>query len=115
MRSKNCNRFRCAGVYWYRAWRIVRFYSRLCAGFPAALKLGLAGGPLIMALTSGVSAVSASCTGLCRQVPTRAAGAGDRTVPLGSGAEIWWDFVNTLVNGEGLSWIGYGARSPPFR
>ena len=39
-------------------------------GFPAALKLGLAGGPLIMALILGVSAVSASCTGLCRRAPT---------------------------------------------
>lgn len=43
-------------------------------GFPAALKLGLAGGPLIMALILGVSAVSASCTGLCRQVPTSRCG-----------------------------------------
>ncbi|MGU0042871.1 aspartate-alanine antiporter-like transporter [Escherichia coli] len=47
-------------------------YSRLCAGL-LRLKLGLAGGPLIMALI-GRSAVSASCTGLCRQVPTSRCG-----------------------------------------
>lgn len=44
-------------------------------GFPVALKLGLAGGPLIMAV-----------------------------VGLKSGG----DFVDTLVKGEGMSWVGYG-------
>ncbi len=53
MRSKTATGSDAASVYWYRAWRIVRFYSRLCARFPAALKLGLAGGPLIMALILG--------------------------------------------------------------
>ncbi len=44
--------------------------SVVCARFPVALKLGLAGGPLIMALILGVSAASVSCTGLCRRAPT---------------------------------------------
>lgn len=39
----------------------------------------------------------------------RAAGAGDRAVPLGRWSEIWWGFCEYPVNGEGLSWIGYGA------
>ncbi len=53
MRSKTATGSDVAGVYWYRAWRIVRFYSVFVPGFPAALKLGLAGGPLIMALILG--------------------------------------------------------------
>lgn len=77
-------------------------------GFPAALKLGLAGGPLIMALILGVSAVSASCTGLCRRAPTRAARAGDSAVSGGGRAKIGGDFVATLTQGDGLSWIAYG-------
>lgn len=36
-------------------------------GFPVALKLGLAGGPLIMALIWGVLAALVSCIGLCPQ------------------------------------------------
>ncbi|MGC6745880.1 hypothetical protein ACP0HM_22855 [Escherichia coli] len=36
-------------------------------------------------------------------------GAGDRAVPLGRWSEIWWGFCEYPVNGEGLSWIGYGA------
>lgn len=79
-------------------------------GFPAALKLGLAGGPLIMALILGRIG---SIGKLYWFVPPSANLALRElgivlflsVVGLKSGG----DFVNTLVNGEGLSWIGYGA------
>jgi len=79
-------------------------------GFPAALKLGLAGGPLIMALILGRSG---SIGKLYWFMPPSANLALRElgivlflsVVGLKSGG----DFVNTLVNGEGLSWIGYGA------
>ena len=79
-------------------------------GFPAALKLGLAGGPLIMALIlGGIGSIG----NLYWLMPTSANLALRElgivlflsVVGLKSGG----DFVNTLVNGEGLSWIGYGA------
>ena len=79
-------------------------------GFPAALKLGLAGGPLIMALILGLIG---SIGKLYWFMPPSANLALRElgivlflsVVGLKSGG----DFVNTLVNGEGLSWIGYGA------
>lgn len=79
-------------------------------GFPAALKLGLAGGPLIMAL---ILARIGSIGKLYWFMPPSANLALRElgivlflsVVGLKSGG----DFVNTLVNGEGLSWIGYGA------
>ena len=79
-------------------------------GFPAALKLGLAGGPLIMALILGRIG---SIGKLYWFMPPSANLALRElwivlflsVVGLKSGG----DFVNTLVNGEGLSWIGYGA------
>ena len=79
-------------------------------GFPAALKLGLAGGPLIMALILGRIC---SIGNLYWFMPPSANLALRElgivlflsVVGLKSGG----DFVNTLVNGEGLSWIGYGA------
>ncbi|SPX20311.1 putative transport protein YidE [Escherichia coli] len=62
-------------------------------GFPAALKLGLAGGPLIMALILGAYRQyrQAVLVYAAKRQP-RAAGAGDRAVPLGRWSEIWWGF-----------------------
>lgn len=82
-------------------------------GFPAALKLGLAGGPLIMALILGRIGSIGSIGKLYWFMPPSANLALRElgivlflsVVGLKSGG----DFVNTLVNGEGLSWIGYGA------
>ena len=79
-------------------------------GFPAALKLGLAGGPLIMALILGrIGSIGKlywfmppSANLALRELGIVLSLA---VVGLKSGG----DFVNTLVNGEGLSWIGYGA------
>ncbi|HCB7352865.1 TPA: putative transporter [Escherichia coli] len=82
-------------------------------GFPAALKLGLAGGPLIMALILGRIGSIGNIGKLYWFMPPSANLALRElgivlflsVVGLKSGG----DFVNTLVNGEGLSWIGYGA------
>ncbi|HCR6072920.1 TPA: putative transporter [Shigella flexneri] len=82
-------------------------------GLPAALKLGLAGGPLIMALILGRIGSIGSIGKLYWFMPPSANLALRElgivlflsVVGLKSGG----DFVNTLVNGEGLSWIGYGA------
>ena len=79
-------------------------------GFPAALKLGLAGGPLIMALILGRIG---SIGKLYWFMPPSANLALRElgivlflsVVGLNSGG----DFIHTLVDGEGLSWIGYGA------
>ncbi|MFP8764687.1 putative transporter [Klebsiella sp. 1SOBk11mer] len=78
-------------------------------GFPAALKLGLAGGPLIMALILGrIGSIGKlywfmppSANLALRElgiVPFLA------VVGLKSGG----DFVATLTQGDGLSWIAYG-------
>ena len=74
-------------------------------GFPAALKLGLAGGPLIMALILGrIGSIGKLYwfTAPSRQLALRELGIVLflSVVGLKSGG----DFVNTLVNGEGLSW-----------
>ena len=79
-------------------------------GFPAALKLGLAGGPLIMALILGrIGSIGKLywCMPPSANLALRELGIVLflSVVGLKSGG----DFVNTLVNGEGLSWIGYGA------
>ncbi|WP_248798629.1 putative transporter [Escherichia coli] len=79
-------------------------------GFPAALKLGLAGGPLIMALILGrIGSIGKLYWFMppSANLPLRELGIVLflSVVGLKSGG----DFVNTLVNGEGLSWIGYGA------
>lgn len=79
-------------------------------GFPAALKLGLAGGPLIMALILGRIG---SIGKLYWFMPP---GANLALRELGIvlflsvvGLKSGGDFIHTLVDGEGLSWIGYGA------
>lgn len=78
-------------------------------GFPVALKLGLAGGPLIMALILG----RIGCIGKLYWFMPPSANLALRelgivlflaVVGLKSGA----DFIATLVKGEGMSWIGYG-------
>lgn len=79
-------------------------------GFPAALKLGLAGGPLIMALILGrIGSIGKLYWFMppSANLALRELG----IVPFLSvvGLKSGGDFVNTLVNGEGLSWIGYGA------
>ncbi|NZA44856.1 putative transporter [Escherichia coli] len=79
-------------------------------GFPAALKLGLAGGPLIMALILGrIGSIGKLYWVMPPSAHLPLRGLGVVLFLSGVGLESGGDFVDTLVNGEGLSWIGYGA------
>ena len=78
-------------------------------GFPAALRLGLAGGPLVAALIWGASAASASCIGLCRRAPTALRELGIVLFLAVVGLKSGGNFIDTLLHGEGLTWVGYGA------
>ncbi|MEW7000053.1 putative transporter [Serratia ureilytica] len=78
-------------------------------GFPAALRLGLAGGPLVAALIwahrqhwQAVLVYAAE-----RQLALRELGIVLflAVVGLKSGG----NFIDTLLHGEGLTWVGYGA------
>lgn len=78
-------------------------------GFPAAIKLGLAGGPLIVAL---ILARVGSIGKLYWFMPPSANLAlreiGIVLFLAVVGLKSGGGFVETLVNGDGLSWMGYG-------
>ncbi|HGV1135871.1 TPA: putative transporter [Escherichia coli] len=79
-------------------------------GFPAALKLGLAGGPLIMALILGrIGSIGKLYWFMPPSANLALQELGIVLFLSVVGLKSGGDFVNTLVNGEGLSWIGYGA------
>ncbi|EON3566287.1 putative transporter [Escherichia coli] len=79
-------------------------------GFPAALKLGLAGGPLIMALILGrIGSIGKLYWFMPPSANLALREPGIVLFLSVVGLKSGGDFVNTLVNGEGLSWIGYGA------
>ncbi|ENH2443751.1 putative transporter [Escherichia coli] len=79
-------------------------------GFPAALKLGLAGGPLIMALILGrIGSIGKLYWFMPLSANLALRELGIVLFLSVVGLKSGGDFVNTLVNGEGLSWIGYGA------
>ncbi|MCZ9097284.1 putative transporter [Escherichia albertii] len=79
-------------------------------GFPAALKLGLAGGPLIMALILGrIGSIGKLYWFMPPSADLALRELGIVLFLSVVGLKSGGDFVNTLVNGEGLSWIGYGA------
>ncbi|EMW4056466.1 putative transporter [Escherichia coli] len=79
-------------------------------GFPAALKLGLAGGPLIMALILGrIGSIGKLYWFMPPNANLALRELGIVLFLSVVGLKSGGDFVNTLVNGEGLSWIGYGA------
>ena len=79
-------------------------------GFPAALKLGLAGGPLIMALILGrIGSIGKLYWFMPQSANLALRELGIVLFLSVVGLKSGGDFVNTLVNGEGLSWIGYGA------
>ncbi|ABF05837.1 putative transporter [Shigella flexneri] len=79
-------------------------------GFPAALKLGLAGGPLIMALILGrIGSIGKLYWFMPPSANLALRELGIVLFLSIVGLKSGGDFVNTLVNGEGLSWIGYGA------
>ncbi len=78
-------------------------------GFPAALKLGLAGGPLIMALILGrIGSIGKLYWFMPPSANLALRELGIVLFLSVVGLKSGGDFVN-LVNGEGLSWIGYGA------
>ncbi len=79
-------------------------------GFPATLKLGLAGGPLIMALILGrIGSIGKLYWFMPPSANLALRELGIVLFLSVVGLKSGGDFVNTLVNGEGLSWIGYGA------
>ncbi|MBC0477726.1 putative transporter [Escherichia coli] len=79
-------------------------------GFPAALRLGLAGGPLIMALILGrIGSIGKLYWFMPPSANLALRELGIVLFLSVVGLKSGGDFVNTLVNGEGLSWIGYGA------
>lgn len=79
-------------------------------GFTAALKLGLAGGPLIMALILGrIGSIGKLYWFMPPSANLALRELGIVLFLSVVGLKSGGDFVNTLVNGEGLSWIGYGA------
>ncbi len=79
-------------------------------GFPSALKLGLAGGPLIMALILGrIGSIGKLYWFMPPSANLALRELGIVLFLSVVGLKSGGDFVNTLVNGEGLSWIGYGA------
>ncbi|HIA7325756.1 TPA: putative transporter [Escherichia coli] len=79
-------------------------------GFPAALKLGLAGGPLIMALILGrIGSIGKLYWFMPPSANLALRELGIVLFLSVVGLKSGGDFVNTLVNGEVLSWIGYGA------
>ena len=78
-------------------------------GFPVALKLGLAGGPLIMALILG----RIGCIGKLYWFMPPSANLALRELGIVLflavvGLKSGGDFVDTLVKSEGMSWVGYG-------
>ena len=82
-------------------------------GFPAALKLGLAGGPLIMALILGrIGSIGKLYWFMPPSANLALRELGIVLFLSVVGLKSGGDFIHTLVDGEGLSWIGYGALIP---
>ncbi len=74
------------------------------------MKLGLAGGPLIMALILGrIGSIGKLYWFIPPSANLALRELGIVLFLSVVGLKSGGDFVNTLVNGEGLSWIGYGA------
>ena len=78
-------------------------------GFPVALKLGLAGGPLIMALILGrIGSIGKLYWFMPPSAILALRELGIVLFLSVVGLKSGGGFVDTLVHGEGLSWIGYG-------
>lgn len=78
-------------------------------GFPVALKLGLAGGPLIMALILGrIGSVGKLYWFMPPSANLALRELGIVLFLAVVGLKSGGDFIDTLTQGEGLSWIGYG-------
>ena len=78
-------------------------------GFPAALKLGLAGGPLIMALILGrIGSIGKLYWFMPPSANLALRELGIVLFLAVGGLKSGGDFVATLTQGDGLSWIAYG-------
>ena len=78
-------------------------------GFPAALKLGLAGGPLIMALILGrIGSIGKLYWFMPPSANLALRELGIVLFLAVVGLKSGGDFVDTLTQGDGLSWVGYG-------
>ncbi|MCM7908152.1 putative transporter [Enterobacter hormaechei] len=78
-------------------------------GFPVALKLGLAGGRLIMALILGrIGSIGKLYWFMPPSANLALRELGIVLFLAVVGLKSGGDFVDTLVNGEGMSWVGYG-------
>ena len=78
-------------------------------GFPAALKLGLAGGPLIMALILGrIGSIGKLYWFMPPSANLALRELGIVLFLAVVGLKSGGDFVDTLLHGEGPSWIAYG-------
>ncbi|WP_340613928.1 putative transporter [Xenorhabdus thailandensis] len=79
-------------------------------GFPAALRLGLAGGPLIIALILGrIGTIGKFYWFMPPSANLALRELGIVMFLAVVGLKSGGNFINTLVHGEGLAWVGYGA------
>ncbi|MBD1227985.1 putative transporter [Xenorhabdus griffiniae] len=79
-------------------------------GFPAALRLGLAGGPLVIALIVGrIGTIGKLYWFMPPSANLALRELGIVMFLAVVGLKSGGNFINTLVHGEGLAWIGYGA------
>lgn len=79
-------------------------------GFPVALKLGLAGGPLIMALILGrIGSIGKLYWFMPPSANLALRELGIVLFLSVVGLKSGGDFVQTLTQGDGISWIGYGV------
>ena len=79
-------------------------------GFPAALKLGLAGGPLIMALILGrIGSIGKLYWFMPPSANLALRELGIVLFLAVVGLKSGGNFIDTLLHGEGLTWVGYGA------
>lgn len=78
-------------------------------GFPVALKLGLAGGPLIMALILGrIGSIGKLYWFMPPSANLALRELGIVLFLAVVGFKSGGDFFSTLIEGDGLSWVGYG-------
>ncbi len=79
-------------------------------GFPAALRLGLAGGPLVAALILGrIGSIGKLYWFMPPSANLALRELGIVLFLAVVGLKSGGNFIDTLLHGEGLTWIGYGA------
>ena len=84
-------------------------------GFPVALRLGLAGGPLIMAIILGrIGSIGKLYWFMPPSANLALRELGIVLFLAVVGLKSGGDFVSTLLHGDGVSWIGYGILITGF-